>query len=108
MAASSAKMNENYDDTDEKVKLDEKSVKALITKGKERGYLTYEELNKALPQDQLSSEQIEDIMAMISDMGINVVESGDSEDDEDSKGTTSKEKAQKKEKAGVIHKFSTQ
>jgi RNA polymerase primary sigma factor len=42
---------------------------------KKRGYLTYDELNEALPQDQMSSEQIEDIMSAISDMGINIVES---------------------------------
>ena len=50
-------------------------VKKLIARGKERGYVTYDELNAALPQDQVSSEQIEDTMAMLSEMGINVVES---------------------------------
>src|SRR5690606_21810195 len=46
-----------------------------IARGKKRGYLTYDELNAALPQDEMSSEQIEDIMSAISDMGINIVES---------------------------------
>jgi len=50
------------------------AVKKMILKAKERGYVTYDELNKVLPQDQLSSEQIEDSMAMLSEMGINVVE----------------------------------
>ena len=50
-------------------------LKKLIDKGKERGFLTYDELNDALPQDQMSSEQIEDAMAVITDMGIDVVES---------------------------------
>jgi len=50
------------------------AVKQLIERGNERGYITYDELNAALPQDKNSSEQIEDIMAMISEMGINVVE----------------------------------
>ena len=50
------------------------SVKKMIARGKERGYVTYDELNTALPPDQVSSEQIEDTMAMLSEMGINVVE----------------------------------
>ena len=57
------------------IDLNEASLKRLIAKAKKRGWLTYEELNAALPQDQMSSEQIEDIMSAISDMGINIVES---------------------------------
>lgn len=49
-------------------------LKKLMDKGKERGYLTYDELNDALPQDQMSSEQIEDAMAVITDMGIDIVD----------------------------------
>ena len=56
------------------------AVKKMIASAKERGYVTYDEINKVLPQDQLSSEQIEDVMAMISDMGINVVDNEESED----------------------------
>jgi RNA polymerase primary sigma factor len=51
------------------------AVKKLIARGKERGYVTYDELNAALPSDQVSSEMIEDTMAMLSEIGINVVES---------------------------------
>ena len=51
------------------------AVKKMIARGKERGYVTYDEMNAALPPDQSSSEQIEDTMAMLSEMGINVVES---------------------------------
>jgi RNA polymerase primary sigma factor len=58
------------------------SVKRLIAKGKERGYITFDELNAVLPAEQNSSEQIEDIMAMLSEMGIQVVESEESEDQE--------------------------
>ena len=58
------------------------SVKRLIAKGKERGYITFDELNAVLPAEQNSSEQIEDIMAMLSEMGIQVVESEESEDTE--------------------------
>ena len=52
-------------------------LKKLVQKGKERGYVTYDELNAALPPDEVSSEQIEDTMAMLSDMGINVIEDED-------------------------------
>ena len=47
-------------------------IKALIKRGKERGYVTYDELNAALPSEQVSSEQIEDTMAILSEMGINL------------------------------------
>jgi RNA polymerase primary sigma factor len=57
-------------------------VKRLIAKGKERGYITFDELNAILPPDQNSSEQIEDVMANFSEMGIQVVEGEDSEDGE--------------------------
>jgi RNA polymerase primary sigma factor len=56
------------------------AVKKMIAKGKERGYITYDELNQTLPQDQVSSEQIEDVLAQLSEMGINVVESEERED----------------------------
>ena len=57
------------------IDLNEASVKKLIARAKRRGIITYDELNAALPQDQMSSEQIEDIMAAISEMGVNIVES---------------------------------
>jgi RNA polymerase primary sigma factor len=67
------------------IDLNEASVKKLIARAKRRGVITYDELNEALPQDQMSSEQIEDIMAAISEMGVNIVESDDDAqaDDED-------------------------
>ncbi len=51
----------------------------MITQGKEKGFVTYDDLNKALPPDQVSSEQIEDTMSMLSEMGINVVENEEAE-----------------------------
>ncbi|MDG2243724.1 MAG: RNA polymerase sigma factor RpoD [Rhodospirillaceae bacterium] len=57
------------------------SVKKLIQKAKEKGYITYEDLNSALPSEEMSSEQIEDTMSMLSEMGINVVEEDEQEDD---------------------------
>ena len=58
------------------------AVKRLIAKGKERGYITFDELNAILPPEQNSSEQIEDVMANFSEMGIQVVESEESEEGE--------------------------
>ena len=58
------------------------AVKRLIARGKERGYITFDELNAVLPPEQNSSEQIEDVMANFSEMGIQVVESEESEDGE--------------------------
>ncbi len=63
------------------------AVKKMVAKGKERGYVTYDELNAALPPEQVSSEQIEDTMSRLSEMGINVVENEESEDSPDEKGT---------------------
>lgn len=54
-------------------------LKRLVTKGKEQGFITYDELNAALPAEQFSSEQIEDAMATLSDIGIQMVD-GDAED----------------------------
>ncbi len=61
--------------------LNEASIKKLITRAKKRGYITYDELNEALPQDQMSSEQIEDVMAALSEMGINIIENEEPADD---------------------------
>jgi RNA polymerase primary sigma factor len=58
------------------------AVKKMLAKGKERGFITYDELNTALPPDKMSSEQIEDTMSALSEMGINVVENDDSDDDD--------------------------
>jgi RNA polymerase primary sigma factor len=65
------------------IDLNEASIKKLIARAKRRGVITYDELNEALPQDQMSSEQIEDIMAAISEMGVNIVESDDDAADGD-------------------------
>jgi RNA polymerase primary sigma factor len=56
------------------------AIKKLVQKGKERGFITYDELNAAMPPDEISSEQIEDTMTRLSGLGINVVEAEDSED----------------------------
>ena len=61
--------------------LNEASVKKLIARAKKRGYITYDELNDALPQDQMSSEQIEDVMASLSEMGVNLIENDEPAED---------------------------
>ncbi|WNJ99750.1 RNA polymerase sigma factor RpoD [Thalassospiraceae bacterium LMO-JJ14] len=73
------------------------AVKKMVTKGKERGYVTYDELNAALPPEDVSSEQIEDTMAMLSEMGINVVEN--EEQEEAANDTASEEEDEKTEKS---------
>ena len=55
--------------------LSDAAVKRMIKAAKARGYVTYDELNSVLPSEEVSSEQIEDTMAMLADMGINVVDS---------------------------------
>src|SRR5690349_22317545 len=66
------------------IDLNEASIKKLIAKAKRRGYITVDELNEALPQDQMNSEQIEDVMSALNDMGVNVVESDEDAAEEDS------------------------
>ncbi|MHA7871491.1 MAG: RNA polymerase sigma factor RpoD [Hyphococcus sp.] len=83
--------------------LTDADVKKLIKSAKARGYVTYDELNKVLPSEEVSSEQIEDIMAQLSEMGINVVEHEEEEDDGESNeaaSSTSKAVATKDDKKG--------
>ena len=56
------------------------AVKKLIAKGKERGYITIDELNAVMPPDDSASEQIEDVMTLFSEMGVNVIENEESEE----------------------------
>jgi RNA polymerase primary sigma factor len=60
--------------------LSDDAVKKMIKAAKKRGYVTMDELNSVLPSEEVTSEQIEDTMSMLSDMGINVVEDEDSEE----------------------------
>src|ERR1700760_3470269 len=62
--------------------LSDAAVKKMIKQAKKRGFVTFDQLNEVLPSDQTSPEQIEDIMSMLSDMGINVTEADDGGDDE--------------------------
>ncbi|MCE2509715.1 MAG: RNA polymerase sigma factor RpoD [Alphaproteobacteria bacterium] len=77
------------------------AVKKLLTRGKGRGYVTYDELNAALPSEQASSEQIEDIMAMLSEMGINLVETEENEESStDAKKEAEDEEEEESDNAG--------
>src|ERR1700691_5451230 len=62
--------------------LTDAAVKRMIKIAKKRGWVTHEELNAVLPSEEISSDQIEDMNAMLSEMGINVVESEDAEEAE--------------------------
>ncbi len=66
--------------------LSDVAVKKLIRVAKKRTYVTYEEINKVLPSDQVTSEQIEDMMSMFSSMGINVIDEEDIEEVENIDG----------------------
>jgi RNA polymerase primary sigma factor len=65
--------------------LGQAAVKKMISEARQRGYITYDELNKVLPPETVSSEQIEDVMSMLSEMGINIIE--DEDEEEEAKST---------------------
>jgi RNA polymerase primary sigma factor len=64
------------------IDLNEGSIKKLVARAKKRGYITVDQLNEMLPQDQFTTDQIEDVMSALSDMGVNVVENEDVGEDE--------------------------
>ena len=65
------------------IDLNDASLKKLIARAKKRGVITYDELNEALPSGQMDSDQIEDITASLSEMGINIVENVEASDDDE-------------------------
>ena len=68
------------------IDMSQTAVKKMIADARDRGYITYDQLNNVLPPDQVSSDQIEDVMSMLSEMGIQVTEEHESE--EEDKGPT--------------------
>src|SRR6201992_686437 len=62
--------------------LSDAAVRKMIKQAKKRGYVTFDQLNEVLPSDSTSPEQIEDIMSMLSEMGINVIENEEAADDD--------------------------
>jgi len=83
------------------------AVKRLIARGKERGYITFDELNAVLPPEQNSSEQIEDVMANFNEMGIQVVEAEEAEEGEPPPPKAEKtEEAEEEEPTGNVDEAS--
>src|SRR5580765_7467894 len=82
MATKTAEATEDQAETPDGPVLDmsDAAVKKLIKVAKARGFVTYDELNEVLPSEEVSSEQIEDTMAMLSDMGINVIDTDEAEE----------------------------
>jgi len=73
--------DDHHDNSGPMLDMSQTAVKKMIAQAKTRGYITHDELNKVMPTDQVSSEQIEDVMAMLSEMGINIIEDEEAEDD---------------------------
>lgn len=85
MAEKKAEIEQSEDkDTNEAPLLDfnDAAVKKFVKEAKKRGFVTYDELNKILPPDEFTSEQIEDVMSQLSEMGVNVVESEEEQQEE--------------------------
>jgi len=76
-----ADVNEKTDGDAPLIDLNDASIKKVFARAKKRGYITYDELNEALPQDQMTSEQIEDVMSALNEMGVNVVENEEAGED---------------------------
>ncbi|WP_306152915.1 RNA polymerase sigma factor RpoD [Roseovarius sp. MMSF_3281] len=72
------------EDQEAEISLDmsQAAVKAMIGEAREKGFITYDQLNKVLPPDQVGSEQIEDVMSMLNEMGINIIEAEEAEEEE--------------------------
>ncbi|UOA32349.1 RNA polymerase sigma factor RpoD [Sulfitobacter sp. DSM 110093] len=89
MAAKDTNDDAKTDDSEAGHSLDmsQAAVKKMIGEAREKGYITYDQLNTVLPPDQVSSEQIEDVMSMLSEMGINIIEDEEAEEEE-AKGST--------------------
>ena len=108
MAKKAAAAKETKDDDAKDIEapildLTDADVKKMIKSAKARGFVTYDELNSILPSEEFSSEQIEDVMAKLSEMGINVIENEEEEDDgaaNDDKAAKGTAIAKKDEKSG--------
>ncbi len=81
-----------------------KSVKKLLAKGKEQGYITYDEINKLLPSEEFSSEQIDDVMSTLSDIGVNLVDAEPEDDEEETTAVAKVDKKSKKDTKATLAK----
>ena len=73
------------------IDLNDASIKKLVARAKKRGYITYDQLNEALPQEQMSSDQLEDVMSALNEMGVNIVENEDAGEDADAEDQAEEE-----------------
>ena len=78
--------------------LSNRDVKKMIKTAKSQGFVTYEQLNKVTSSEDLSSEQIEDVMSMLSEMGINVIENEEDDSSNESPGTAKKNKSERSDR----------
>ncbi|MDP3861748.1 MAG: RNA polymerase sigma factor RpoD, partial [Phaeovulum sp.] len=69
-------------ESEDALDMSQAAVKRMIADARERGYITYDQLNAALPPEHASSEQIEDVMSMLSEMGINIIENDEADEGE--------------------------
>jgi RNA polymerase primary sigma factor len=113
--ATKAKAKETKEETAEKdgpdtpegaplLDLSDAAVRKMIKLAKKRGYVTYEQLNAVLPSEEVTSEKIEDILAMLNEMGINTVESEEAEAEEEEKGEEPEEEESEGELVEVQQK----
>jgi RNA polymerase primary sigma factor len=82
--------------------LSDQAVKRMIKLAKKRGFVTHEEINEVLPSEEVTSDQIEDVFAMLNEMGINVVEQDEGEAEKDEDGTPRAAEAEEEEEAGEL------
>ncbi|WP_278874861.1 sigma-70 family RNA polymerase sigma factor, partial [Paracoccus yeei] len=86
MAANDDDQKPDSKDEDHSLDMSQAAVKRMIAEGRERGFITYDQLNAVLPPEQVSSDQIEDVMSMLSEMDIRVVENDEEAEDSESAG----------------------
>src|SRR5580692_11109911 len=84
--------------------LSDAAVKKMIKQAKKRGYVTYEQLNAVMPSEEVTSEKIEDVLAIMNEMGINVVETEEAETDEEEKDEPEEEESESGELVEVAPK----
>src|SRR6204780_3881798 len=84
--------------------LSDAAVKKMIKQAKKRGYVTYEPLNAVMPSEEVTSEKIEDVLAIMNEMGINVVETREAEDAEEEKDEPEEEESESGELVEVAPK----
>ena len=82
-AKKQADTDQTEQDAGEAASLDaaQQTIKALLKLGKDRGFVTHDELNAALPAEEYTSEQIDDVMSTLNEMGVSVVDSAESDDE---------------------------